>query len=530
MAITFNDNINPSTPKPLDSRYAVYESGTIRSYNNTLEATIKLDISIRYIGLTVLVNNEEYWFKEGVLDANLILKNSTINANDFVKLTTDQTINGIKSFNNNLNALANIRGFGNLVIDGNISKSGINVLNQNESDSRYILLSPSTPQTANINLIGNISNSKFLVENSGDSFWKNSDNNVYFSILNSQGISAYKNTPISLYGSVAQKIQLKNDDTGLIISNTANQTKLKLSDSGTLTLSQIPSNSISGAPILVRNPTTGNIELSIDSGVSGSYVDLSTPQSINGTKSFSDIGSSTLNGNLDISTGSIVNNYYSNKVAYWDVSGNLIQKDLEGYAKLTANTFTELQQINYGAGKYLQMYDGGVVSANTSINTKTAINANSFIFYNNGDKTNELICSTLTSNKITTLQDKSGTVALLSDLKIPTTGSWTPYSTVVSLTVNFTYYHSFGNMVTAYFYISFPTTIDTSNVIIKGLPSSPYNGYPLSISRNNSGLNIYGESQTTDGGIILTDNAGVNIKYNQMSDKTLAGSITYRIP
>jgi hypothetical protein len=144
-----------------------------------------------------------------------------------------------------------------------------------------------------------------------------------------------------------------------------------------------------------------------------------------------------LNGNLDISTGSIVNNYYSNKVAYWDVSGNLIQKDLEGYAKLTANTFTELQQINYGAGKYLQMYDGGVVSANTSINTKTAINANSFIFYNNGDKTNELICSTLTSNKITTLQDKSGTVALLSDLKIPTTGSWTPYSTVVPIVVGY---------------------------------------------------------------------------------------------
>jgi hypothetical protein len=108
-------------------------------------------------------------------------------------------------------------------------------------------------------------------------------------------------------------------------------------------------------------------------------------------------------------------------------------------------------------------------------------------------------------------------------------GTWTPASSTVTLTVNDTYYQTVGGMTTAFFNITFPVSASLNSVAITGLPTAPYDYYPLSISVNTSGLAILGQTQTTDSTVLLTDNSNTAITYTQMSGKTLAGSVTYRI-
>ena len=110
-------------------------------------------------------------------------------------------------------------------------------------------------------------------------------------------------------------------------------------------------------------------------------------------------------------------------------------------------------------------------------------------------------------------------------------GTWTPASSTVTLTVNYTYYQTVGKMTTAFFYITFPVSVSANQVAITGLPGAPYNYYPLNVSINTSGVAVEGESATT-GATILLSNATThaNVTYAQMSGAILAGSITYRIP
>lgn len=320
MAIVFNDNIQPNAPKSLDSRYTVYESGQTRAYNNTLEVLNKLDLAVRHKGLTVLVGSNEYWFKDGILDNNLVQKTVIIDTSDLVTISGNQYIAGAKGFSSTLTTVG-INTTGDISITGGLFTNGVSVLNRDQNDSRYIQASPNTPQTANINLNGTISNTGFQVQANGQTFWRNIANTAFIvNISDANGLSLY-NKPLNLFGSTSQKMQLRNDDTGLVISNTSNQTKFKISDLGTVTLSQVPSTGVAGAPTLVRNPTTGNIEL----GVSGdsNAVLLTGDQSIAGNKSFSNLSNSTVTGNLNITSGSIQDNTKSNEVAYWDGEGFL---------------------------------------------------------------------------------------------------------------------------------------------------------------------------------------------------------------
>lgn len=69
MAITFNDNIDVSTGKPIDKRYF---SGN--PYSSVANANSNISISVRHIGLTVNILNEEYWYKDGTSDSFLVKK------------------------------------------------------------------------------------------------------------------------------------------------------------------------------------------------------------------------------------------------------------------------------------------------------------------------------------------------------------------------------------------------------------------------------------------------------------------------
>lgn len=68
MAISLNDNISTNAPKPSDARYGPFA---------TLSAALAgVTADVRYIGLTVGVGSPvaEYWFKNGLTNADLIAK------------------------------------------------------------------------------------------------------------------------------------------------------------------------------------------------------------------------------------------------------------------------------------------------------------------------------------------------------------------------------------------------------------------------------------------------------------------------
>ena len=70
MSILLNDNLSIQAPKPADSRYG--------PHNDLATALSSILVTNRYQGLTVgiLISGSpvEYWFKDGVGDANLIVK------------------------------------------------------------------------------------------------------------------------------------------------------------------------------------------------------------------------------------------------------------------------------------------------------------------------------------------------------------------------------------------------------------------------------------------------------------------------
>lgn len=66
MPIDFNDNLQIRAPKPIDDRYGPWE--TIE------EGLLNVPFSYRYNKLTLNIAGVEYWFKDGLTDINLIIK------------------------------------------------------------------------------------------------------------------------------------------------------------------------------------------------------------------------------------------------------------------------------------------------------------------------------------------------------------------------------------------------------------------------------------------------------------------------
>lgn len=74
MALTINDTIQNNSGKPIDAKYGIFASGSFRPYTSTTEANTTVNSAYRSIGLTVLVGTQEYWYRDGVADGNLIVK------------------------------------------------------------------------------------------------------------------------------------------------------------------------------------------------------------------------------------------------------------------------------------------------------------------------------------------------------------------------------------------------------------------------------------------------------------------------
>jgi len=90
MSIIINDNLKINAGKPVEYRYL---SATNAVYASTGATNTAIPITLRYVGLTVNINNVEYWYKNGVADSNLIEKkyDNLLPSSDYV---TGATNNG----------------------------------------------------------------------------------------------------------------------------------------------------------------------------------------------------------------------------------------------------------------------------------------------------------------------------------------------------------------------------------------------------------------------------------------------------
>lgn len=70
MAIKLSDSIRVGQQKPLEDKYF----NELVPYTSTTQVNTLLPKAVRHIGLTVNINGEEYWYKSGIEDSNLILK------------------------------------------------------------------------------------------------------------------------------------------------------------------------------------------------------------------------------------------------------------------------------------------------------------------------------------------------------------------------------------------------------------------------------------------------------------------------
>ena len=72
MSIQLSDNIRVGQQLPIESKYF---NGTV-PYTDVAQAESLITIGLRHRGLTVNINGVEYWFKDGIADGDLVLKES----------------------------------------------------------------------------------------------------------------------------------------------------------------------------------------------------------------------------------------------------------------------------------------------------------------------------------------------------------------------------------------------------------------------------------------------------------------------
>lgn len=109
MAIIFNDNLSIHANKPIDNRYINIST----PWNSTGEVNAAIPEPYRYIGLTVNINNAEYWYYSGTTDLDLIVKSMVGNV-------TGAT-NGVRLINNNTVVSLGGTLTGNTIFNGGVS-------------------------------------------------------------------------------------------------------------------------------------------------------------------------------------------------------------------------------------------------------------------------------------------------------------------------------------------------------------------------------------------------------------------------
>ena len=103
MSIKLSDSIRVGQQKPLDDKYF----NELVHYTSTSQVNNLVSKAIRHIGLTVNINGEEYWYKDGIEDSNLILKVPNMDTFILKNQEQDDRLENIEGENASQNDLIN---------------------------------------------------------------------------------------------------------------------------------------------------------------------------------------------------------------------------------------------------------------------------------------------------------------------------------------------------------------------------------------------------------------------------------------
>ncbi len=95
MAIKLSDSIRVGQQKPLEDKYF----NELVPYTSTTQVNTLLPKAVRHIGLTVNVNKEEYWYKDGIEDSNLVLKITNSDIYDLKNQEQDNRLENLEGEN-----------------------------------------------------------------------------------------------------------------------------------------------------------------------------------------------------------------------------------------------------------------------------------------------------------------------------------------------------------------------------------------------------------------------------------------------
>ena len=392
MSIKLSDSIRVGQQKPLEDKYF----NELVPYTSTAQVNTLLPKAVRHRGLTVNINGEEYWYKDGIEDSNLVLKitNSAIydlkNQEQDDRLENLEGINYVWSPTNRTLTLFD-RGVNQL------SQVSLVSLDNEGTDIRY------NASTLSLELY-------------------NVDNELLDSI------------PVSSFiGSVGTQLQLNS-----------NQLQLKDSQGNVLSTVNFEVSNISGLQTVLNNklntPTMTNNYYGLWDDVNKKFINGQLNQDTNGNIG---IGATPTNSKVELSP---LVNQTALKVLNYSLTGSNIQPALDingtwntsgnptlikaSVTNTTSNANTLLMDLQVNGASQFSVRRGGVVTFNGPlyINSISNTTLSLMSFGGNG---NESVLSNLANNSGTSgqkvfidaaigLNPTSGNSTLISFLSRPT--------------------------------------------------------------------------------------------------------------
>jgi hypothetical protein len=101
MPININDSVKVLAPRSVDGKYLKNGAGT---YTSVSDANTTIVSAYRSVGQTVFINGVEYWYKNGIADGDLIIKNNVSQ----VQVDWNQASSVAVDFINNKPSLATV--------------------------------------------------------------------------------------------------------------------------------------------------------------------------------------------------------------------------------------------------------------------------------------------------------------------------------------------------------------------------------------------------------------------------------------
>lgn len=146
MAILLNDNISTLAPKPTDNRYGPY--ATLAAAKTALVS------GVRYTGLVVGVITggavTEYWFANGITDADLVAKSGGGGGATYTSQTTYFQSDGVETHFSPVTGLTSIDTMLCLVVVGGVVQEATTSYTLSLDDGGTLIFDEAPPLLSNI--------------------------------------------------------------------------------------------------------------------------------------------------------------------------------------------------------------------------------------------------------------------------------------------------------------------------------------------------------------------------------------------